>query len=73
MEDILLKQLTTLNKKEILILINDYIQTYIKNIVKKTDMNDIDTLIKFQNDIYKLTKLINHFFSVPMDRYDERP
>jgi len=61
MEDILLKQLTTLNKKEILILINDYIQTYIKNIVKKTDMNDIDTLIKFQNDIYKLTKLINHF------------
>ena len=61
MEEILLKQLTTLNKKEILILINDYIQTYIKNIVKKTDMNDIDTLIKFQNDIYKLTKLINHF------------
>jgi len=61
MEEILLKQLTTINKKEILILINDYIQTYIKNIVKKTDMNDIDTLIKFQNDIYKLTKLINHF------------
>jgi hypothetical protein len=63
MEDILLKQLTTLNKKEILILINDYIQTYIKNIVKKTDMNDIDTLIKFQNDIYKLTKLINYFLN----------
>ena len=63
MEDILLKQLTTINKKEILILINDYIQTYIKNIVKKTDMNDIDTLIKFQNDIYKLTKLINYFLN----------
>ena len=63
MEEILLKQLTTINKKEILILINDYIQTYIKNIVKKTDMNDIDTLIKFQNDIYKLTKLINYFLN----------